>query len=171
LRVVPESRNVLYVLSIRGNERFMMGDFCRHTPRISPLVYLRFNGGACPLARDRRDHVFTTGCDFVCATCKGILESLAFDPPLNSRSTDMAFYLSFGPHTMELEDFAAIVGLRWTIEEGFQSAKGETGPDRCEACSRHGWHRTYRYTLSVLTLAFLAILLARLKEAQIISFA
>ncbi len=78
---------------------------------------------------------------------------------------DMAFYVTFGPHTMELNELAAVAGLRWTIEECFQSAKGETGLDHCEARSWHGWHRPM--TLSMLALAFLAGLRARLKEAQI----
>jgi SRSO17 transposase len=59
----------------------------------------------------------------------------------------------------------AAVGLRWTIEECFQSAKGETGLDHCEARSWHGWHR--HMTLSMIALAFLAGLRARLKQTQI----
>jgi SRSO17 transposase len=53
----------------------------------------------------------------------------------------MAFYVTFAPHTSELRDLAAVAGLHWTIEECFQSAKGETGLDHCEARSWHGWHR------------------------------
>jgi SRSO17 transposase len=64
-----------------------------------------------------------------------------------------------------LNELAAVAGLRWTIEECFQSAKGETGLDHCEVRSWHGWHR--HMTLSMLALAFLAGLRARLKEAQI----
>lgn len=77
----------------------------------------------------------------------------------------MAFYVTFGPHVTELNELAAVAGLRWTIEECFQSAKGETGLDHCEARSWHGWHR--HMTLSMLALAFLAGLRARLKQAQI----
>jgi SRSO17 transposase len=77
---------------------------------------------------------------------------------------DMAFYIIFGPHTTELKELAAVAGLRWTIEECFQSAKGETGLDHCEARSWHAWHR--HMTLSMLALAFLACLRARLLEAR-----
>jgi SRSO17 transposase len=77
---------------------------------------------------------------------------------------DMAFYVTFGPHTTELKELAAVAGLRWTIEECFQSAKGETGLDHCEARSWHAWHR--HMTLSMLALAFLACLRARLLEAR-----
>ncbi len=77
----------------------------------------------------------------------------------------MAFYVTFGPHTTDLEELAAVTGLRWTIEECFQSAKGETGLDHCEARSWNGWRR--HMTLSMLALAFLAGLRARLKETRI----
>jgi hypothetical protein len=77
-----------------------------------------------------------------------------------SDPTDMAFYVTFGPHVTELQELAAVAGLRWTIEECFQSAKGETGLDQCEARSWHGWHR--HMTLSMLALAFLAGLRAHL---------
>lgn len=77
---------------------------------------------------------------------------------------DMAFYVTFAPHTTGLEELAAVAGLRWTVEECFQSAKGETGLDHCEARSWHGWHR--HMTLSMLALAFLACLRARLFEAR-----
>jgi SRSO17 transposase len=77
---------------------------------------------------------------------------------------DMAFYVTFGPHTTELKELAAVAGLRWTVEECFQSAKGETGLDHCEARSWHGWHR--HMTLSMLAFAFLACLRARLLQAK-----
>jgi SRSO17 transposase len=77
----------------------------------------------------------------------------------------MAFYVTFAPDVTALPELAAVAGLRWTIEECFQSAKGETGLDHCEARSWRGWHR--HMTLSMLALAFLAGLRARLKEAQI----
>ena len=77
----------------------------------------------------------------------------------------MAFYVTFAPDVTPLAELAAVAGLRWTIEECFQSAKSETGLGHCEARSWHGWHR--HMTLSMLALAFLAALRARLKEAQI----
>jgi SRSO17 transposase len=76
----------------------------------------------------------------------------------------MAFYVTFGPRTSELRDLAAVAGLRWTIEECFQSAKGKTGLDHCEARSWRGWHR--HMTLSMLAFAFLAGLRARLLETK-----
>jgi SRSO17 transposase len=81
-----------------------------------------------------------------------------------SHPTDMAFYVTFAPQTTTLTELAAVAGLRWTVEECFQSAKGETGLDHCEARSWHGWHR--HMTLSMLAFAFLAGLRARLQDAR-----
>jgi len=81
-----------------------------------------------------------------------------------SNPEDMAFYVTFGPDKTELKELAAVAGLRWTIEECFQSAKGETGLDHCEARSWHGWHR--HMTLAMLAFAFLACLRASLLQAR-----
>ena len=77
----------------------------------------------------------------------------------------MAFHVTSRPRATDLNERAAAAGLGWTIEECFQSAKGETGLDHCEARSWHGWHR--HMTLSMVALAFLSGLRARLKETQI----
>ena len=63
--------------------------------------------------------------------------------------------------------FASSGTLHFIATDPFASiiAKGETGLDHCEARSLHGWHR--HMTQSMLALAFLAGLRARLKEAQI----
>lgn len=166
LRVMLESRDKPYVVSIRANERLMMGDFHTHTARdlaadLSADQWRRLPAGAGskgPRLYDwARVRLFR-------------LQSPPWDHwLLLRRSTsdpgDMAFYITFGPHTTQLHELAAVAGLRWTIEECFQSAKGETGLDHCEARSWHGWHR--HMTLSMLALAFLAGLRARLKQAQI----
>jgi len=166
LRVMLESRDKPYVLSVRGNERLMMGDFRMHTAEdlaceLSADQWRRLPAGAGskgPRLYDwARVRLFR-------------LQSPPWDHWLLIRrsisdAADMAFYVAFGPHVTELRELAAVAGLRWTIEECFQSAKGETGLDHCEARSWHGWHR--HMTLSMLALAFLAGLRARLKEAQI----
>jgi SRSO17 transposase len=166
LRVMLERHDKSYVLSIRGNERLMMGDFRTHTVEdlaagLSVDQWRRLpagQGSKGPRLYDwARLRLFR-------------LQSPPWDHWLLIRRsisdpTDMAFYVTFGPHETELKELAAVAGLRWTIEECFQSAKGETGLDHCEARSWHGWHR--HMTLSMLALAFLAGLRARLKEAQI----
>jgi SRSO17 transposase len=49
-------------------------------------------------------------------------------------------------------------GIRWTVEQCFEEAKGEVGLDEYEVRSWHGWYR--HLTLSMLALAFLAALRA-----------
>jgi SRSO17 transposase len=52
-----------------------------------------------------------------------------------------------------------VAGRRWTVEECFEAAKQETGLDEDEVRSYHGWYR--HITLSMLALAFLAVLRAK----------
>ncbi len=166
LRVMLESRDTPYVLAVRGNERLIMGDFRTHAAQdlaadLPTGAWRRLPAGVgskgprlYDWARLRLMRLQSPPWDHWLL----IRRSIA-DP------TEMAFYVTFGPHTTDLKELAAVAGLRWTIEECFQSAKGETGLDHCEARSWHGWHR--HMTLSMLALAFLAGLRARLKETQI----
>jgi SRSO17 transposase len=171
LRVMLEKRGKPYVLAVRSDETLMIegsftsrtaqnvaagleaGDWCRlpagqgsKGPRLYDWARLRLLRLQAPPS----DHWLL------------IRRSIA--DPADSDPADMAFYVTFGPHTTELSELAAVAGLRWTIEECFQSAKGECGLDHCEARSWHAWHR--HMTLSMLALAFLACLRARLLEAQ-----
>jgi phosphopantothenoylcysteine synthetase/decarboxylase len=47
-----------------------------------------------------------------------------------------------------------IAGTRWSIEEAFQTAKGQVGLDHYQVRTWTGWHR--HITLAMLALAFLA---------------
>ena len=75
----------------------------------------------------------------------------------------LAYYLAFAPEATRLADLAGAAGLRWTIEECFERAKGDLGLDHCEARSWHGWHR--HMSLVMAAAAFLAKLAADLKRA------
>lgn len=166
LRVMLENREKPYVLCVRANERLVMGDFRTQTAEdlaagLSSDEWRRLpagEGSKGPRLYDwARLRLFR-------------LQAPPWDHWLLIRRSiadpaDMAFYVTFGPHTTDLNELAAVAGLRWTIEECFQSAKGETGLDHCEARSWHGWHR--HMTLSMVALAFLSGLRARLKETQI----
>jgi SRSO17 transposase len=74
----------------------------------------------------------------------------------------LAFYMTFAPQGASLAELAGAAGLRWTIEECFERAKGELGLDHCEARSWHGWHR--HMTLVMAAAAFLAKLAADLRR-------
>jgi SRSO17 transposase len=48
-----------------------------------------------------------------------------------------------------------VAGRRWTIEEGFEQAKGEVGLDQYEARRYDAWHR--HVTLALLAHAYLEV--------------
>jgi SRSO17 transposase len=166
LRVMLEERDKPYVLAVRGNERLMLGDFHSRTAEDLALSLARDSWQRLPAGQGSKGPRL-----YDWARVRLFrLQAPPWDHWLLIRRSiadpaDMAFYVTFGPHTTELKELAAVAGLRWTVEECFQSAKGETGLDHCEARSWHGWHR--HMTLSMLALAFLAGLRARLKDAQI----
>lgn len=68
---------------------------------------------------------------------------------------DLTFYFTFAPAGTALTDLVRVAGSRWTIESGFEMAKGEVGLDQYEVRSWTGWHR--HITLAMLALAFLTV--------------
>ncbi|WP_448193000.1 IS701 family transposase [Azospirillum sp. sgz301742] len=68
---------------------------------------------------------------------------------------DLTFYFTFAPAGTALTDLVRVAGTRWTIESGFEMAKGEVGLDQYEVRSWTGWHR--HVTLAMLALAFLTV--------------
>ena len=47
---------------------------------------------------------------------------------------ELAWYVCFGPAETSLEELVRVAGIRWTIEECFEEAKGQSLPSR-----RRGW--------------------------------
>ena len=76
-----------------------------------------------------------------------------------SDPSDLAYYLCFAPAGTALERLVSVAGCRWSIEVGFEAAKGEVGLDEYEVRSWHGWYR--HVTLSLLAHAFLCVLKAK----------
>ena len=74
-----------------------------------------------------------------------------------------ACYVVLAPAGTPLAELAGAAGLRWTIEDCFQRAKGDLGLDHCEARSWHGWHR--HMSLCMAAFAFLAKLTADLRRS------
>jgi SRSO17 transposase len=166
LRVMLEQHEKPYVLCVRGNEKLIIdGSFRSRTAENVAAVLAPQDWQRLPVGQGSKGPRL-----YDWARVRLLrLQAPPWDHWLLIRRsisdpTDMAFYVTFGPRTSELRDLAAVAGLRWTIEECFQSAKGETGLDHCEARSWHGWHR--HMTLSMLAFAFLAGLRARLLETK-----
>jgi SRSO17 transposase len=79
-----------------------------------------------------------------------------------SDPTELAYYVVFGPASTRLEEMVSVAGTRWTIETGFETAKGEVGLDQYEVRSWQGWYR--HITLSIVAHAFLSV--ARAQGSQ-----
>jgi SRSO17 transposase len=72
-----------------------------------------------------------------------------------SDPTAVAYYDVFAPPKTSLEAIVKAAGSRWTIEESFESAKGEVGLDQYEVRSWTGWYR--HITLALWAHAFLTV--------------
>jgi hypothetical protein len=77
---------------------------------------------------------------------------------------ELAFYACFGPAGTTLAQLVGVAGTRWSIEVGFQIAKGEVGLDHYEVRRWPGWHR--HITLALLAHAFLAVVRAGATDGQ-----
>jgi SRSO17 transposase len=83
-----------------------------------------------------------------------------------SDPTKLAYYRVYGPADTPVIEMVRVAGRRWTIEEGFEQAKGEVGLDQYEVRRYDAW---YRYvTLALLAHAALEVtrLSARQTHAQ-----
>ncbi len=67
---------------------------------------------------------------------------------------EIAYSLSNAPGNTPLTKLAHVASARWTIEQCFEEAKGETGLDHYEVRSWHSWHR--HITLAMMAHAWLA---------------
>jgi SRSO17 transposase len=75
------------------------------------------------------------------------------------RTEERAYYLCRGPAATAWRELVRVAGSRWTIEEGFERAKGDCGLDEYEVRSWVGWYR--HITLSLLALAVLTVVRSR----------
>lgn len=73
--------------------------------------------------------------------------------PVGGDLGEVKYYLSNAPANISLAEMARIGCFRWTIEENFEQAKGETGLDHYELTKYKGWY--HHITLSMMALAFL----------------
>jgi SRSO17 transposase len=75
-----------------------------------------------------------------------------------STPTELQAYMVFAPQATTLEAAVRVAGSRWTIESGFEAAKGEVGLDHYEVRSWTGWYR--HITLVMWALALLTVMRA-----------
>jgi SRSO17 transposase len=75
-----------------------------------------------------------------------------------STSTELTAYVVFAPHATSLQEVVRVAGSRWTVESGFEEAKGEVGLDQYEVRSWTAWYR--HITLAMWALALLTVMRA-----------
>jgi SRSO17 transposase len=75
-----------------------------------------------------------------------------------SDPTDLTAYVVFARQATTLEEVVWVAGSRWTIENGFEEAKGEVGLDHYEVRSWTGWYR--HITLAMWAYALLVVMRA-----------
>lgn len=71
-------------------------------------------------------------------------------------SGERAYFLVFNTAATTLPEMVRAAGLRWTVEVGFEQAKGEVGLGHYEVRVMHGWYR--HVTLALVAHAVLAAL-------------
>ena len=76
-----------------------------------------------------------------------------------SRPEEIAYYLAYAPAETTLDGLIKVAGVRWAIEERFQTAKGECGLEDYQVRRYDGWHR--HITLAMAAHACLTVLRAR----------
>jgi SRSO17 transposase len=75
-----------------------------------------------------------------------------------SDPSEMTAYIVLGPAQRRLADLVRVAGMRWTVEESIETAKGEVGLDHYEVRSWRGWYR--HMTLAMWVQAFLTVIRA-----------
>lgn len=75
-----------------------------------------------------------------------------------------AYYRAWGLATTPLTTLVQAAGSRWTIEEGYEQAKGEVGLDQYEVRRWRAWYRFM--TLALLAHAFLVVLRAQQQDQE-----
>jgi SRSO17 transposase len=81
-----------------------------------------------------------------------------------SDPTEIAYYLAAAPPRTPLRELARVAGVRWAIEETFQTAKSEVGLDHYQVRRWPGWYR--HITLAMLAHAFLTVTRAANRKVE-----
>jgi SRSO17 transposase len=77
---------------------------------------------------------------------------------------ELAFYACFGPARTTLAELVGVAGIRWAVEECFQTGKGQVGLDHYQIRRYDAW---YRYvSLALVAQGFLAAVRAHAARAS-----
>ena len=73
----------------------------------------------------------------------------------HQRTGELAFYRCFTPRPVPLSTLVHVAGIRWTVEERFQTGKGLVGLDQHQVRRWRSWYRWV--TLAMVAHAFLVV--------------
>jgi SRSO17 transposase len=159
LRRWLEQRDVAHVLAVRSSESLVSGLFCHEradqlAARVPAGSWRHYSAGDG--AKGARIYAWAR------VAIRPLREPGRGHWLLLRRSLadgELAYYVCYGPAQTSLAGLVRVAGVRWTVECGFQQAKGETGLDHYEVRRYPAWYR--HVTLSMLAQAFLAVMRAR----------
>ncbi len=149
LRRALVRRRVGYVLAVTSGQRLFPGTVRDWVEEVPADGWRRLSAGDG--SKGPRSY------DWACLPFRGAPEGWQKGLLIRRRLGDgeLAFYFTFAPAGTRLQELVRVAGSRWTIESGFEMAKGEVGLDQYEVRSWTGWHR--HITLAMLALAFLTV--------------
>ncbi len=159
LRGWLEERRQAYVLAVRSNERVWVSreEGVRQVAAdalaagLERLAWQRLSAGAGAKGPRLYDWAYVPLAQMVApGWAYGLLVRRSIDDP-----TQLAYYLCFGPEQTPLAEFVRVAGIRWAIEESFETAKGEVGLDQYQVRRWTGWYR--HITLALLAHAYLTV--------------
>ncbi|MDH6465654.1 SRSO17 transposase [Micromonospora sp. A200] len=161
LRADLEQRGVGYVLAVGCDRRVHVNDG-RTLIRVDDLAEriptTEWQQHSCgPGAKGPRDYLWAW---ITTATNRGEQRWLLIRR--NRTTGELAYYLCWSPRPVPLHTLVTVAGSRWSIEELFQTGKGQIGLDHYQVRSWTGWHRFI--TLAMLALAVLTILAATAQQ-------
>ena len=164
LRLWLEERDQAYVLGVTGKEYVWIGS---HPQRVSTLLrslpaagWTRLSAGDGSKGPRRYDwYRLPIGTALQENDRRWLLVRRSLSDP-----TERKAFVAFAPPGTTLRQLVRVVGIRWTVESDFETAKGEVGLDHYEVRSWRGWYR--HITLALWAQAFLNVIRARHLEVE-----
>jgi SRSO17 transposase len=158
LRMWLEARPQAYVLAVSGKEYVWLGWRQRQVKTILATLpedgWNRLSAGdgaKGPRWYDWR--WLPLAAPLAPGWCRWLLVRRSLTTPM-----ELTAYVVFAPQAATLPEVVGVAGSRWTIESGFEEAKGEVGLDQYEVRSWTAWYR--HITLAMWAVALLTVMRA-----------
>jgi SRSO17 transposase len=161
LRGWLEKRGIWYVLAVPGTRGLYHEGYQRQARTVAQNLpqetWIRVSAGA----GSKGDRLYDWACLALVEESVAQANSASVGRWLLIRRsiedpTEYAYYLAYGPAQTPVQELIRIAGRRWSIEDGFEAAKGEVGLDEYEVRKWDGWHR--HITLCLLAHTYLVVL-------------